>query len=702
MSTLWRPLEVRDAAPRRGAGGGDLPPIWSPRRRRVRGELPRSKHVLAVGGALAGHARLHALTATPVAAGRPQRRRAVTFCSTVVRGAAWRAESCTHDAPLAASHAATRARVIGADRRATACSRRHGSSRGLRARPGPLVPAPRRRATCLLPARTAAARGVRRPAAAPPCSRHTVLYGQMMHDLRRSPRRARHYSTSVRHAVSGAEALPATLAPALRRHVRHHAASTASAPPRRCTSSSRIGPATAPRGPTGRPARRRTRRASSTTGGEPLPATRRSACSRCAARSVARGYWRHDAESAPSSSRAAGSAPAIASSSTTTAGTIHCGRADDHFKVGGRWVCPARWSDAARPPGGVGVRGGRGARRGRAGAAGRLRGLQRGARRRRTELGRELMEFVKSEICALQVPASSSLRRGAAQGRGGQGAAVASARPAARVGALRRGGARSRSRRSSVASSPRRCGRWARARPVLSTGGPLTWRRRRRRCSAERGALEREVLRLDATPPEGIERVHPSWWHARPRRREPPPPLPRARRHRPPGADGAAAPGAGRRRWRSLDALGADGADDAGDGARPPSRASAFSAAPRGALAQLCARLGEPAASELVAEVKLVQPSPDEVRIAQAALFKLAVDAPDARALFVSAGASLAGPVAGGARRGPVAARRPAPAARLRQQPRRRSRRRRNQRRPPVLRRGRRPAGARYIWDTEA
>jgi hypothetical protein len=58
--------------------------------------------------------------------------------------------------------------------------------------------------------------------------------------------------------------------------------------------------------------------------------------------------------------------------------------------------------------------------------------------------------------------------------------------------------------------------------------------------------------------------------------------------------------------------------------------ATAFWGAPRGGLAQLCARLGEPAAGELVAEVhKLSSSGPlpnDEVKAAQRALFRLGLD----------------------------------------------------------------------------
>jgi hypothetical protein len=52
--------------------------------------------------------------------------------------------------------------------------------------------------------------------------------------------------------------------------------------------------------------------------------------------------------------------------------------------------------------------------------------------------------------------------------------------------------------------------------------------------------------------------------------------------------------------------------------------AIAFTGAPRSALAQLLARLGEPSASELVAEVRGIPPgvSADEVKAAQRALFR--------------------------------------------------------------------------------
>ena len=81
--------------------------------------------------------------------------------------------------------------------------------------------------------------------------------------------------------------------------------------------------------------------------------------------------------------------------------------------------------------------------------------------------------------------------------------------------------------------------------------------------------------------------------------------------------------------------------------------ALAFVGAPRAGLAQLCARLGEPAASQLVAEVrawKAAAPPHDEIKAAQRALFRSGDDvaaAPGlepARALFFRVGAAWLAP----------------------------------------------------------
>jgi hypothetical protein len=100
--------------------------------------------------------------------------------------------------------------------------------------------------------------------------------------------------------------------------------------------------------------------------------------------------------------------------------------------------------------------------------------------------------------------------------------------------------------------------------------------------------------------------------------------------------------------------------------------AIAFSGAPRAALAQLCARLGEPAASELLGLVRQVaaQISSDEVRAAQRALFTLEGDTPvvedaDWRRLYLRAGCAWLGAALlqrGGDRLRRVAQRLPRPA----------------------------------------
>ncbi len=158
-------------------------------------------------------------------------------------------------------------------------------------------------------------------------------------------------------------------------------------------------------------------------------------------------------------------------------------------------------------------------------------------------------------------------------------------------------------------------------------------------------ARARETARLDAAPPEGIERVHASWWR------------------RPPATQDAAA-----RAWLDRAAtahlvamVAPPSASDAsplgalaGLPAEPLAElvaalgrrrvAEAFSGAPPGSLAQLCARLGEPAASQLLAESRGLAPPHDEVRAAQRSLFKLTVDVLDAPSLLARAGARWLAP----------------------------------------------------------
>lgn len=129
----------------------------------------------------------------------------------------------------------------------------------------------------------------------------------------------------------------------------------------------------------------------------------------------------------------------------------------------------------------------------------------------------------------------------------------------------------------------------------------------------------REAETLARPQPSGLDRVDPSWFAAPPRsRRE------EAATHLRRAAYGRLVP-----------------MDDAGAGvlsSRAPDEiervvcalgrrrvALAFVGAPRAGLAQLCARLGEPHASQLVAEVRAVKasaPPPEAIKAAQRALFR--------------------------------------------------------------------------------
>jgi hypothetical protein len=196
-----------------------------------------------------------------------------------------------------------------------------------------------------------------------------------------------------------------------------------------------------------------------------------------------------------------------------------------------------------------------------------------------------------------------------------------------------------------------------------------------------------ESQRLSRAVPAAIGEVHPSWYEAPP-----------------PSSDPAAAAWLSRRAYGQLvdmgesppaatvlDRLERRDAAELGELVVALGRrrvAIAFSGAPRAAVAQLCARLGEPAASELLAQVRAVAPSvgSDEVHAAQRALFGLgpagaalaaraADDAPsresrgvssgaEARALFTRAGCGWLGPALaarGGDRLRRVAQRLPRP-----------------------------------------
>jgi hypothetical protein len=132
-----------------------------------------------------------------------------------------------------------------------------------------------------------------------------------------------------------------------------------------------------------------------------------------------------------------------------------------------------------------------------------------------------------------------------------------------------------------------------------------------------------ESQRLSRAVPAGIGEVHPSWYEPAP-----------------PSVDARAAAWLQRRAYGQLvdmgepengavlDRLERRDAAELGELVAALGRrrvAIAFSGAPRAAVAQLCARLGEPAASELLAQVRAVAPSvgSDEVHAAQRALFGL-------------------------------------------------------------------------------
>ena len=75
--------------------------------------------------------------------------------------------------------------------------------------------------------------------------------------------------------------------------------------------------------------------------------------------------------------------------------------------------------------------------------------------------------------------------------------------------------------------------------------------------------------------------------------------------------------------------------------------ALAFVGAPRAGLAQLCARLGEPHATQLVDEVRAVKasaPQPDAIKAAQRALFRSGEEHCRGRALFFRVGAAWLAP----------------------------------------------------------
>jgi hypothetical protein len=153
-------------------------------------------------------------------------------------------------------------------------------------------------------------------------------------------------------------------------------------------------------------------------------------------------------------------------------------------------------------------------------------------------------------------------------------------------------------------------------------------------------AQRREAEALTRAQPSGLDRVDRSWYVA----------PPRARRN-----DAAAY--LSRAAYGQLVPM-----DDAGAGvlsSRAPDEiervlcalgrrrvALAFVGAPRAGLAQLCARLGEPHATQLVDEVRALKGSaqPEAVKAAQRALFRSGENIAAGRALFFRVGAAWLAP----------------------------------------------------------
>lgn len=153
-------------------------------------------------------------------------------------------------------------------------------------------------------------------------------------------------------------------------------------------------------------------------------------------------------------------------------------------------------------------------------------------------------------------------------------------------------------------------------------------------------ALARESAALARPEPLGLERVDRSWYA----------PPPRSRR-----GDGATH----LQRAAYAHLVSMDGDDAAALSRRAPEEitralamlgrrrlALAFAGAPRAGLAQLCARLGEPAAGELVAEVRALKSAapPEAIKAAQRALFRSGDDLDGGGELFLRLGAAWLAP----------------------------------------------------------
>lgn len=213
ISSLLRSLEIREILTNAGAVAAVMSADLASLVEEVRGELPELKHLFAVGGALAGHVDFYALTreSDPTLGisydPRPGDAAFLLYSANASRGVAH-----GHETPLVAFKNYARAVLALDENDRVFCTSRLSTAFGLGL--GLLFPLMAGAATCLLPARP-------RPRAifdVMLACRPTIfastpsLYGQMVHDYRALPGSRPACFESVRHAVAGGEALPDELA----------------------------------------------------------------------------------------------------------------------------------------------------------------------------------------------------------------------------------------------------------------------------------------------------------------------------------------------------------------------------------------------------------------------------------------------------------------------------------------------------------
>jgi benzoate-CoA ligase len=344
MSVLLRPLDVRALLKDSGAvavvANADLAPAVDS----VRGEIASLRHVLAVGGARPGQEDFHALTrdAEPTSPIYTPPNGAPAFLL-YSAGAGGPARGVAHDHSAARhahfAYAETVLQLDAHDRVFTTASLASAYGLGL----GLLFPLQAGASTFLLPARPRPRTvfdvlGTYKPTifAATPS-----LYGQMVHDYRQLEHPRPNCFEAVRIAISGAEPLPGPLAQRCRStfgvelihgfgvtEALHFVLSNRPGSPRE--------------GSVGKPLPGVEARVVDDAG-SPLPVQEIGSIE-LKGPTVARGYWSATAE--PSNA-----AQGVFHDGWVRPGDrffvdpegyyFHCGRADDQFKVSGRWVSPA-------------------------------------------------------------------------------------------------------------------------------------------------------------------------------------------------------------------------------------------------------------------------------------------------------------------------------------------------------------------------